>query len=203
MTINQQLPGSAINVCKGDRVIVDVANHMSGQGLTIHWHGMHQIRTPWMDGVPMVTQCPINAANTFRYEFYTTNAGTQVWHAHSGVHRTNGITGTLVIRDSNDPNANMYDYDLAEHSILLFDWDIQMAEDNLPGIRNAIPLSRTVLINGFGSHYDSTTGKNTFAPMEVFYVQRGKRHRFRIMNAGSNACQFGISVGICPFFFEF
>lgn len=55
MTINQQLPGPSINVCKGDRIIVDVTNHMHGQGLTLHWHGIHQKNTPWMDGVGMVT----------------------------------------------------------------------------------------------------------------------------------------------------
>lgn len=54
MTINQQLPGPSINVCKGDRIIVDVSNHMPGQGLTIHWHGIHQKKTPWMDGIAMV-----------------------------------------------------------------------------------------------------------------------------------------------------
>lgn len=34
MTINQELPGQTINVCEGDRIIVDVTNHMPGQGLT-------------------------------------------------------------------------------------------------------------------------------------------------------------------------
>lgn len=191
MTVNPQLPGPPINVCKGDRVIVDVTNHMGGQGLTIHWHGIHQHRTPWMDGVPMVTQCPINTGNTFRYVFYASEVGTHLWHAHSGLHRSNGIVGTFVVRESNDPNANVYDYDLAQHSLLLLDWDNQMAEDREPGVRSALTLPNSVLINGFGSY------KFKFAPMAVFYVQRGKKHRFRIANAASHVCQLEISVLFC------
>lgn len=32
--------------------------------------------------------------------------------------------------------------------------------------------------------------------MAVFYVERGKRHRFRIANAGSHVCPFELSVRI-------
>lgn len=123
MTANQQLPGPAINVCKGDRIIVEVSNHMPGQGLSIHWHGIRHQKTPWMDGVAMVTQCPINVGNTFRYVFYASNAGTYAWHAHSGVHRVNGLSGQLVVREANDPNQCTYDYDFAAHNIILFDWN--------------------------------------------------------------------------------
>lgn len=142
----------------------------------------------------MVTQCPIEAGNTFRYIFYAAQVGTHVWHAHSGLHRTNGIVGNFIVRESNDPNANTYDFDLAEHSVLILDWTNHMAEDKLPGIQNDKPLSSSVLINSFGSYYDLATDKNLFAPMEVFYVQRCKRHRFRILNTGSHSCQFGILV---------
>lgn len=195
MTTNQKLPGPAINVCKGDRIIVDVTNHMAGQGLAIHWHGLHQEKTPWMDGIGMVSQCPIHTGNTFRYSFYASEAGTHAWHAHSGVHRTNGLIGTLVIREANDPNADLYDYDLAEDSVLLTDWDNHMGEDNDPGIRKVLAtLPSSVLINGHSSYHDTKTDVYKFAPMAVFYVQRGKRHRFRIANTGSHVCPFGITV---------
>lgn len=130
--MNQQLPGPAINVCKGDRIIVDVTNHMPGQGLTIHWHGIHQHKTPWMDGIGMVTQCPINAGNSFRYAFYATEGGSQFWHAHTGLHRSNGLVGPVIVRELNDLNANLYDFDLAEHTISLMDFDNHIAEVYLP-----------------------------------------------------------------------
>lgn len=84
MSINRQIPGPAIQVCKDDLIIVDVHNHAHGSAAALHWHGLHMQNTPFMDGVPFVTQCPIPYANTFRYEFYATEAGTQFYHSHSG-----------------------------------------------------------------------------------------------------------------------
>ncbi|KAJ8873298.1 hypothetical protein PR048_026932 [Dryococelus australis] len=70
-------------VCEGDFVAVDVTNAMSGTGITIHWHGIYQRGTPYSDGVPQVTQCPIVETNIYRYYFYA-NPGTYFWHAHAG-----------------------------------------------------------------------------------------------------------------------
>lgn len=71
-------------VCYGDRIIVDVVNKLSGESTTIHWHGMEQKKTPHMDGVPMITQCPIEEFTTFRYDFIASTAGTLYWHSHNG-----------------------------------------------------------------------------------------------------------------------
>jgi hypothetical protein len=38
-----------------------------------------------MDGVPMVTQCPIPSSTTFQYKFRASRAGTHMWHAHTGI----------------------------------------------------------------------------------------------------------------------
>lgn len=147
-----------------------------------------------MDGVALVTQCPINTANTFRYAFYASEAGTHVSHAHSGVHRSNGLAGKLCVREPNDAHANAYDYDLAEQNILLTDWTNELAENEEPGIRNATQKPDSILINGFGSYFDRKANKYKYAPMQVFYVQRAKKHRFRIANAGSHVCPLEISV---------
>ncbi|CAG7822416.1 unnamed protein product, partial [Allacma fusca] len=53
-------------VCEGDTVVVDVTNSLFGEGTAIHWHGIHMKTTPWMDGVPGVSQCPIPPGSTFR-----------------------------------------------------------------------------------------------------------------------------------------
>lgn len=55
MSINRQIPGPTIHVCKNDWVVVDVFNAMGGTSASIHWHGVLQRETPWMDGVPFVT----------------------------------------------------------------------------------------------------------------------------------------------------
>jgi hypothetical protein len=104
MSINRLVPGPSIQVnirfllikikinlffantqvCKGDEIVVDVHNEAHGTAVTIHWHGLHQKNTPFMDGVPFVTQCPISFGNTFRYKFSAEKAGTFMYHSHAG-----------------------------------------------------------------------------------------------------------------------
>lgn len=145
----------------------------------------------------MLTQCPISAGSTFRYIFFASHSGSNAYHAHTGLHRINGLTGSLTIREANDPNECAYDYDLAEHTVLLYDWGNYMAEDNVPGIQSLSRIiPQSVLINGQGSYHDFSTDTHKFAPMAVFYVQRGKRHRFRFVNTGSHPCPFAVTVRI-------
>ena len=68
-------------VCEGDTIIVEVFNDlgMTDEGTTIHWHGMTQHGTPHMDGVPMVTQCPIEYHQQFHYKFTTDSAAGTHW----------------------------------------------------------------------------------------------------------------------------
>ena len=55
-------------VCEGDEVVVDVHNELNnGEGTSIHWHGVLQHGSQHMDGVAMVTQCPIPAKTSFQY----------------------------------------------------------------------------------------------------------------------------------------
>lgn len=140
-------------MCKGDTIVVDVTNQMPGTGASIHWHGLHQRETPFMDGVPQITQCPIDASTTFRYAFNATESGTQFYHSHSGHHKVNGHFGALIIRDNfeNDPNSHLYDYDFPDHTILAADWMHELAETLMPGLRSSggiLPIN--VLINGRG-----------------------------------------------------
>ena len=69
----------AVQVCEGDVIIVDVYNDMDenqSEGTSIHWHGILHHKKPYMDGVDMITQCPIEFQQTFRYEFEATPPGT-------------------------------------------------------------------------------------------------------------------------------
>jgi len=50
----------------------------------MHWHGQHHVATPYMDGVPYVSQCPIPPGATFQYNYIATEAGTHFWHSHTG-----------------------------------------------------------------------------------------------------------------------
>lgn len=85
---------------------------------------MHQRETPWMDGVPYITQCPIEFATKFRYSFSAAQAGTHFYHSHSGHHKVNGIHGGIVVRQPilEELNRETYDEDIKEHLIVGSDW---------------------------------------------------------------------------------
>ena len=74
-------------VCLGDRIIIDLLNKMAGNEMAIHWHGVFQKGTQYMDGVPMATQCSILEGDVFRYDFFANNEGTLYWHSHDGKDR--------------------------------------------------------------------------------------------------------------------
>lgn len=65
--INGQFPGPMIEANWGDYIEVIVHNNITGpeEGTSLHWHGMLQKDTPWMDGVPSISQCPIAPGSTF------------------------------------------------------------------------------------------------------------------------------------------
>ncbi|KOB77130.1 Laccase 1 [Operophtera brumata] len=83
-----------------------------------------QKETPFMDGAPFVTQCPIQPESTFRYEFSTPQSGTFFWHSHIGLQRGDGTNGALIIREPklNSSHGLLYDIDSSEQVIMVSDW---------------------------------------------------------------------------------
>lgn len=67
--INGQWPCPQIDVDVGDRLIVDVNNHLGNQSTGVHWHGFHQYHNGVMDGATAVTQCPIPPGGHMQYHF--------------------------------------------------------------------------------------------------------------------------------------
>lgn len=55
LAINGQFPGPVIRVNEGDRILVNVTNELS-EPTTMHWHGIYQNGTNWMDGSTGITQ---------------------------------------------------------------------------------------------------------------------------------------------------
>nr|CAD1817698.1 unnamed protein product [Ananas comosus var. bracteatus] len=82
ITVNGEFPGPTLYAREGDNVLVKVVNHVK-YNVTIHWHGVRQLRTGWYDGPAYVTQCPIQPGQNFVYNFTLTGQrGTLLWHAH-------------------------------------------------------------------------------------------------------------------------
>ncbi|XP_052864087.1 uncharacterized protein LOC128270712 [Anopheles cruzii] len=195
VSLNRRIPGPTVHVCRHDIVVVDLVNHMDGLDTTIHWHGLHQSETPWMDGVPMITQCPIPHGTTFRYVFNASHVGTQFYHSHSGHQKANGLYGLLVVRSPTDLNRRLYDFDLSEHRMIISDWTLDLAEKFVPGLQSSTVRMDSILINGRGRHFDEEEQKlQDQAPLAVYRVTKGFRYRFRLVSSGSQFCPFQLQI---------
>lgn len=178
-------------------MVIDVVNRVPGQGLTIHWRGQPQLETPFMDGVPMVTQCPIPSYTTFQYKFRAAAPGTHLYHAHSGAEASDGLYGAFVVRqaDKFDPQKEHYDFDLNEHVMVISEWSHGFA---IQSILDSLPLPvESVLVNGKGVHKDKSLDieSDIAAPLSVFSVTPGKRYRFRVAYAGGvKGCPITLAI---------
>uniref|UniRef100_A0A182K9A9 Plastocyanin-like domain-containing protein n=1 Tax=Anopheles christyi TaxID=43041 RepID=A0A182K9A9_9DIPT len=97
-TVNGRYVGPTLTVCENDFLVVDVENRIPGESISLHWTGQSQRRTPFMDGVPMITQCPIASFTRFQYKFQADKAGTHLYHGFTGTERTHGLIGAFVVR---------------------------------------------------------------------------------------------------------
>ncbi|XP_042889082.1 laccase-like [Penaeus japonicus] len=196
LSVNRQLPGPAIQVCEGDRVVVDVHNSQFSDTETIHWHGQHMRSHQYYDGVPFVTQCPI--MGSFRYDFPAATPGTHWWHSHTGLHRAEGIFGAFVVRQPEDTLHAAYEIDSAQHVLVMHDWMHTSAMDKFLGRHHSVldDYARAILVNGKGRNsaakFEGVEAVKT--PLEVVRVTPGLRHRVRLVSATSLNCPIVVSV---------
>ncbi|XP_011645340.1 laccase-1-like isoform X2 [Pogonomyrmex barbatus] len=198
MVVNRQMPGPSIEVCQGDKIIVDMINLLHTESTTMHWHGQHHFATPYMDGVPHVSQCPILPGATFRYKYIATEAGTHFWHSHIGFQRGDGVFGPLIVRvpPKVDWHKDLYDYD--DHTLVIADWAHELgltkflAHYHSDGHNKAPNL----LINGLGRFIAIKDENETLAdmPITTFTVKPDSRYRFRLINAEFLNCPIEVSV---------
>ena len=167
---NNAVPGPELRVRQGDRVQVTVHNQLD-QPTTVHWHGL---RLPnEMDGVPWLTQQPIEPGDKFKYEFDAIDAGTFWYHPHfkSAEQIGRGLYGALIVEERDPP---VVDRDLV---LMLDDWrlsrtaqivdDFDHRHDRSHGGR----IGNTVTVNG------------QFQPDIV--VTSGQRLRLRLVNTAN------------------
>jgi FtsP/CotA-like multicopper oxidase with cupredoxin domain len=120
-TYNGTVPGPELRVPYGQRVRIVVRNELPDP-TTVHWHGIAVPNV--MDGVPGVTQEPIEPGESFTYEFDAipagrdSDGGTFFYHSHFQEDRQVGLglAGVFVIES---PDAPSYD---VEQTILIGEW---------------------------------------------------------------------------------
>ena len=107
-----------LRVRKGDMVNLYLTNGFDDRNTSIHFHGLFQNGSSQMDGVEMVTQCPIPPGETMLYNFTVSDqTGTYWYHSHTSGQRIDGMRGAFIIED----HDCRYEYD-EEVVLTLSDW---------------------------------------------------------------------------------
>ena len=136
LAINYQIPGPTIIVNQGQIVSVYFTNGLEAGGVSIHWHGMDQVNTNFMDGIGKVTQCSVSPGASFRYIFEAAQTGTYWYHSHTGPQRTDGVYGALILRENTSliemaqaqPNVGEFEDQPGIHTLVFADWQLKSSE---------------------------------------------------------------------------
>lgn len=134
LAINGAVPGPLINASVNDKVEVTVHNKLFEERVSFHWHGIHQIGTPQMDGVGLITEAPLEPGKTKVYKyvickpetplaprvlvrhhlcrngisrFVVDKPGTYWYHSHTGSQYADGLFGPLIVQNPKEK----YDYE--------------------------------------------------------------------------------------------
>ncbi|KAI0151431.1 laccase precursor [Pestalotiopsis sp. NC0098] len=174
-TFNGTVPGPLLTADWGDTLTVHVTNNLVDNGTTIHWHGIRQLNSSWMDGVPGVTQCPIAPGDTMTYSFKLTQYGTTWYHSHFTLQYAEGLFGPLTI---NGPASADYDEDLG--TMFLQDWSHTPAFELWGRAPGTVFTLDNTLLNGTNT-FNSTDGTITGSKYEMV-VESGKKYRVRLIN---------------------
>ncbi|PON62805.1 Copper-resistance protein [Trema orientale] len=183
VTVSGRFPGPTIYAREDDTVLVKVVNHVK-YNLSIHWHGIRQLRTGWADGPAYITQCPIQPGQQYIYNFTLTGQrGTLWWHAHILWLRAT-VHGAIVIlpkRGVPYPFPTPHE----EMVIVLGEWwksDVEAVINEALKSGLAPNVSDAHTINGQPGPVStcSSQGGSTLP------VEAGKTYLLRIINAALN-----------------
>jgi FtsP/CotA-like multicopper oxidase with cupredoxin domain len=156
-----------IRVTEGDQVRIIVKNELPVP-TTIHWHGVEVPNA--MDGVPGVTQDPIQPGETFTYEFIAKPAGTFMYHSHfeGDVQVGAGLYAPFII-DPKEPDANPPVVD----KVLMIS-EVRMTDGETYA---AMPMG------GMEPNYFTINGKS-FPATETITIKKGDLVRLRLIAIG-------------------
>ncbi|KAH0420162.1 multicopper oxidase [Colletotrichum camelliae] len=177
--VNGQWPLPLIEATKGDRLILNVNNQLGAESTSLHFHGLFQNGTNYMDGAVGVTQCAIPPGKSFTYDFKFDQSGTYWYHAHNDGQYPEGLRGPVVIHDPEGPYNGKYDEELV---ITLSDWYHQSTRyliKELISVENptgAEPVPNSALLNDTQNLHVK--------------VQPGKTYLIRMVNVGAFASQY-------------
>ncbi|GER25953.1 laccase [Striga asiatica] len=183
VTVNGKFPGPTIYAREDDTLLIKVVNHVK-YNVSIHWHGIRQLRTGWADGPAYITQCPIQPGQSYVYNYTITGQrGTLFWHAHILWLRAT-LHGAIVIL----PKRGVpFPFPKPDHErvIILGEW---WKSDTEAVINEAIKsglapnVSDAHTINGHPGPVPNCSSTDSY----TLGVAAGKTYLLRLINAALN-----------------
>jgi CopA family copper-resistance protein len=120
IAVNGQIPMPTLTFTEGDTAEIHVHNRLK-ESTSLHWHGLYLPNKE--DGVPYLTQMPIEPNTTHIYRFPIIQNGTHWYHSHSGLQEQIGMYGSMVLlKKEDDPTFRKGIDDLPTVPIILSEW---------------------------------------------------------------------------------
>ena len=181
---NGQYPGPLIKVEKGSTIVVHFSNEIE-MPTTVHWHGLRLDNR--FDGVPGVTQAPVERGETFTYEVFFRDSGIYWYHPHmrEDIQQDLGLYGNMLV----DPPEADYYSPVNREEVLILD-DILIDEHGLIPWGDEAPTH--ALMGRFGNVM-LTNGMTDYR----LSVERGAVVRFFLTNV-ANSRTFNVTFGEAP-----
>lgn len=120
IAVNGQIPMPTLTFTEGDTAEI-VVHNLRKEGTSLHWHGLYVPNE--QDGVPFLTQMPIEPNETFTYRFPIIQSGTHWYHSHSGLQEQLGMYGSLILlKKEDDPSFRKGIDDIPQVPLVLSEW---------------------------------------------------------------------------------
>ena len=194
LSIDGQFPGPLIECNEGDTLVIEVDNQ-SVNATSLHFHGIFQNGTNFMDGTAGITQCPIAPKQKFRYEFTIKGqSGTYYYHGHQAAQLVDGLYGPIVVHSQNEKKLQQISY-ATDRVVMLQDYYHDLSSSLLfvalePGSESS-PIPDGALINGHNrrdcSKLTHRMCDNSTATLPSFDLTPNENHRLRFINTGAFA----------------
>ena len=120
IAVNGQIPMPTLTFTQGDTAEIHVYNELK-EATSLHWHGL--ILPNKEDGVPYLTQMPIEPNTTHVYRFPIVQNGTHWYHSHSGLQEQIGMYGSMILnKKSDDTSFRKGVDDLPTIPVIISEW---------------------------------------------------------------------------------
>ena len=181
---NGQYPGPLIQVQQGATIVVHFTNNIE-MPTTVHWHGLRLDNR--FDGIPFITQDPVEQGETFTYEVYFRDTGIYWYHPHmrEDIQQDLGLYGNMLV----DPPEADYYSPVNREEVLVLD-DLLMDQHGLIPWGTDAPTH--TLMGRFGNVM-LANGRTDYR----LSVKRGEVVRFFLTNV-ANSRTFNVTFGGAP-----